>query len=103
MIRSSMSPAQVAAIARKDVGQVLRHAKAKHAALVELCPGPSSKEVLVRSGEFTSSKRLQWIYVITATQGSVSIYIPWSGPRPPWGCVPCSWMTKDRPVSIKSM
>lgn len=79
MIRSSMSPAQVAAIARKDVGQVLRHAKAKHAALVERCPAPDSKELLVRSGHFTSSKDLQWIYVITATQGKVSIYpLVWS-------------------------
>lgn len=74
MIRSTMSPAEVAAIARKEVGQVLRHAQAKHAKLVARCPGPDSKELLVRSGYHTTKKDLHWIYVITATQGKVSIY-----------------------------
>lgn len=74
MIRSTMSPAKVAAIARKDVGQVLRHAEEKHAELVNKCPSPNSKELLTRSGYFTSSKGLQWIYVITVTQGRVTTY-----------------------------
>ena len=74
MIRSTMTPAQVAAIARKDVGQVVRHAETKHAALLKQCPPPDSKELLVRSGTCTTTKGIQWIYVITATQGRTTIY-----------------------------
>jgi len=74
MIRSTMSPAQVAAIARKVVGQVVRHAEAKHATLLRQCPPPDSKELLVRSGHCTTTKGIQWIYVVTATQGRTTIY-----------------------------
>ncbi|HNU58291.1 MAG TPA: hypothetical protein PKN30_17005 [Flavobacteriales bacterium] len=74
MIRSNMSPAQVAAAARKEVGQVRRHALEKHAELVSNCPGAKDRDVLRCSGHFTTAKGLQWIYVIEATQGRVTIY-----------------------------
>ncbi len=74
MIRSTMSPAQVASFARKEVGQVLRHAEEKHAELEDKCPTPNCKDLLTRSGYFTSSQGLQWIYVITFTQGRATTY-----------------------------
>lgn len=74
MIRTHMSPAQVAAAARKEVGQVRRHALVKHAQLVADCPGAKDRRILRRSGHFTSGKNLHWIYVIEATQGQVRVY-----------------------------
>lgn len=74
MIRSNMSLAQVAAAARREVGQVRRHALEKHAELVAKCPGAKDRSSLRCSGHFTTAKGLQWIYVIEATQGRVTIY-----------------------------
>lgn len=74
MIRSRMTPAQVAASARKDVGQLLAHVAEQHADLARRCPKPGSKKLLRRSGRFTSRKGLQWIYVATATNDRLTIY-----------------------------
>lgn len=73
MIRSNMTLPQVAAAARKDVGQLLRHVEEKHGDLA----GHSSlrKDArIVRSGCYPSKKGLHWIYVVVATQGRVTIY-----------------------------
>ncbi len=74
MIRSEMTPTQVAAAARKDVGQLIQHVAEKHAELARTCPKPGSDKVLTRSGRFTTRKGLQWIYVVTASQGHLAIY-----------------------------
>lgn len=74
MIRSHMSPCQVAAAARKDVGQLLRHVEEKHAELVRSCPKVGDDRLLRHSGHFTTRKGLQWVYVITATDGRITIY-----------------------------
>ncbi|MFN6178278.1 MAG: hypothetical protein ACK46G_12160 [Flavobacteriales bacterium] len=74
MIRSHMSPGQVAAAARKEVGQLLRHVEEKHAGLVRTCPKVGDDRLLRRSGHFTTRKGLQWVYVITATEGRITIY-----------------------------
>ena len=74
MITSNMSLCKVAAAARKDVGQVHRHAAEKHGDLALICrKGPNHSEV-VRVGAFTSQKHLQWVYVITAVQGRITLY-----------------------------
>ncbi|MBK6752325.1 MAG: hypothetical protein IPG69_01770 [Flavobacteriales bacterium] len=74
MIRSNMTPVQVASAARKDVGQVLRHATEKHSDLERLCTKLGKDKQEVRSGCFTSQKGLQWVYVAAANQGRVRIY-----------------------------
>ncbi|MBL7982811.1 MAG: hypothetical protein JNL52_13505 [Flavobacteriales bacterium] len=74
MIRSHMSPCQVAAAARKDVGQLLRHVEEKHAELARSCPKVGNDRLERRSGHFTTRKGLQWVYVITATDGRITIY-----------------------------
>ncbi len=74
MIRSGMTPTQVASAARKDVGQLRQHVLEKHADLVGLCPKTNSTEVVERGGKFSSTKGLQWVYVITAYKGSVTLY-----------------------------
>ena len=74
MIRSNMTLPQVAAAARKDVGQLLRHVEEKHGDLELRCPRSGSSDRLRRSGRFTSPKGLQWVYVVLAAQGRVTIY-----------------------------
>lgn len=74
MIRSHMNLSQVASAARKDVGHLLRHVAEKHADLEQLCPKAGRKDLIRRSGHFTTRKGLQWIYVVTATEGRVTIY-----------------------------
>ena len=74
MIRSHMNLTQVAAAARKDVGQLLRYAAVKHADLERLCPKAANDDIVRRSGHFTSRKGLQWIYVVVASHGRVTIY-----------------------------
>ncbi len=74
MIRSHMSPCQVAAAARKDVGHLLQHVEEKYADLVRNCPNVGDDRLLRRSGHFTTRKGLQWVYVITATDGRITIY-----------------------------
>ena len=73
MIRSNMTLPQVAAAARKDVGQLLRHVEEKHGYLVTSTPAHKAKPV-VKSGLFTSKKGLEWIYVVSASQSRVTIY-----------------------------
>ncbi|MEO8068675.1 MAG: hypothetical protein ABI599_13350 [Flavobacteriales bacterium] len=74
MIRSGMTPTQVASAARKDVGQLKQHVSEKHADLERICRMGNSKEGIVRSGTFTSPKGLQWVNVITATNGGTTLY-----------------------------
>lgn len=73
MIRSHMTLPQVAAAARKDVGQLLRHVEEEHTDLAER-GSPRKDAHVVRSGCFSSKKGLQWIYVVVAAQGRVTIY-----------------------------
>lgn len=70
MIRSGMTPVQVASAARKDVGHLKQHVLEKHADLAQA----SGKEETVRGGAFQSDKGLQWVYVITADKGRVTLY-----------------------------
>ena len=74
MIRSQMTPTQVASAARKDVGQLRQHVLEKHADLACLCPKVNSIEVVERGGTFSSSKGLQWVYVIAAYKGTFTLY-----------------------------
>lgn len=74
MIRSHMTPAQVAAAARKDVGHLIAHVAEKHAELARTCPKKGSDKEQRRSGRFTTRKGLQWIYVVTAAKDRLTIY-----------------------------
>jgi hypothetical protein len=74
MIRSNMSPRQVAAYARKEVGQVLRHAVLEHPDFAERCPSKCDKRIISICDRTTSARGLEWIYVMTATQGRITVY-----------------------------
>ena len=74
MIRSQMTPTQVASAARKDVGRLRQHVIEKHADMAGLCAKRNSNEVVEAGGSFSSSKGLQWVYVITAYKGAFTLY-----------------------------
>lgn len=74
MIRSNMTPRQVAAYARKEVGQVLRHAVLEHQELAERCPPKCDKRIVSLCDQFTSIRDVGWIYVLSATQGRMTVY-----------------------------
>jgi hypothetical protein len=74
MIRSHMTPRQVAAEARKEVGQVLRHAVAEHQDLVESCPPKCDKRIISLTDRCMTDGGLEWIYALTATQGRTTVY-----------------------------
>ena len=74
MIRSNMTPAQVASAARKDVGQVLAHVAEKHAELGRKCPNKGSDQLERRSGNFISRRSLNWTYVVTAYKERLTTY-----------------------------
>lgn len=69
-----MTLKQAASAARKDVGHVLQHAVAKHGDFAARCPARCDKTVISESGLYISDRGYKWIYVITGTQGLVTIY-----------------------------
>ncbi len=74
MITSGMSLKQVAAAARKDVGWLQRYVAGKHPELARFKPKRDSTEPQVFSGNFTSTKELQWAYVVTMDQRGITLY-----------------------------
>ena len=74
MITSNMSLCKVAAAARKDVGQVKQHVLAKHADFWERCLKTGAAKDDIATGCFTSSKNLQWVYALAASQGRITLY-----------------------------
>lgn len=73
MIVTRMSLPEIAAVLRKDVGDLQLHVAERYWEL-ERHHRKSGKGVLTQFGQFTSEGRVQWMYVVTISTSKTTLY-----------------------------